>query len=403
MASVTDNWNLTTRGFDIISPIATGFFTSTLDIMIGTDEQKETKAPKGPKGSKESGQPSEHFENLEWKQSLAVIGFILITILIIIALLQIKIHKDCFANFRTGQLRNKTGRILFILFFIALILFYINCVVFMSSIFRLDSLSENSYAFHRIFSVLPYRIARFCMALFFIFRLHFVFKDSAFRLNKYVLIILIILLAISTILGCVAGITGPLKLIQVDKDEGNHINPNLLMQSIATAILIFVDIVTMWYYFKRLMTIVIIQSEVSISKENVSGQNQTEMAHLNMNEQTPITTDDDDDDDKFVIKVDERIVTTITKSTLLSLIGILSSMWLHLEMIIEISQGSTDPVNHSAVMCIDGGINLICMYLVFTFSKPYYEIGCKYCHIGMSKCCLFLTKKAVLKAKEADI
>jgi len=449
-----------------------------------------------------SHSPEIHSEMLTYKQSLGVSSVVIIIALIIFALLQIKIHKECYKNFKKVQFSNIAGKTLFVLFIIAAIMFLINAIVFCYFILHFNTLiepeNESPYAISMIFSMVPYRIGKLCMSLFFIFRLHFVFREAALRINKFTLYSLIILSIVGTILGCISGIVGPLKLIHWKK-ESKGINPALLIGFISLGIAIFVDIIVMAYYNQRLRAIVIMQGEVSHRRSTVTRARantasrtsratsiatsirsairkptitaapaSTEVVELrpetmrqksgtwtnqnsiNMNEGlerrtsnlavsspiTPITptpqynstnTSTDEDGDGHTsfpmnmdmdmdmgdgdgewedvveiteteVHVDKNLVRTITKSTLLSLIGIMTSFWLHIEMIVMAIKGESDGALVRALASIDGGINVICMYLVFAFARPYYDIGCKVCHVAMSKCCIVATKRAVVRA-----
>ena len=244
------------------------------------------------------------------------------------------------------------------------------------------------------------------MSLFFILRLHFVFQESAMKINAFILGTLVVLSIIGACLGCTSGVTGPFKLIHHNPAEDDGVNPNLVIAYSSLAITITVDVVVMVYYIQRLMSVVILQGEVSyVSTASNSNKtkvcNQAEMVRLSQ-----VRDDSIDEEDEMIeihVNVDEKIVQTITKSTLLSLIGILTSMWLNLEMLIEAIQETTDGVLFRAIASFDGAVNAICMYLVFSFAKTYYNIGCRLCHNGMSKCCLCVTKKAVVRDRTQEV
>ena len=260
------------------------------------------------------------------------------------------------------------------------------------------------------------------MSFFFIFRLHFVFKSSAMKINKFILIALVILTIISTCLGCVSAITGPFKMWNYSGAVSDEINPNFYISWPALLIIIIVDLAVMIYYVHRLFTVVVLQGEVSyVSSKSSTNKGRSEMVRLSSDkdgrnanvsevsagDQTgdeyehEVEAEEDNEDTLEVhVHVDEKIVKTITKSTLLSLIGISTSLWLNIEYLVMASQTKTDGVLIRAVGNLDGAINAISMYLVFSFAKAYYNVGCRLCHNGMSKCCVCVTKRAVLKAKD---
>eukprot|EP01084_Bolivina_argentea_P072725 132038_1 len=399
-----------------LNPIGT--ISTTVISTFFTTETETSPGPKGPKGPKApqsaNGASPTHYQQLEWKQTLGIISLILITTLIILALLQTKIHKECYSHFRKAQFTNTSGKTLFTLFMIGLLMFYINSIVFVHFIFNMDSLSQNTYANCMIFSMIPYRIGKLMMGIFFILRLHFVFKTSALKVNTYIIYILIILSVIATILGCISAIMGPLKVIKWRPDQ-KGVNPALAIAYTSLAITILVDITVLIYYIQRLMSVVIMQGKVShvhvsvptndkqIEMENTKLKNVSNAGENNIVSNKNKCEESVEESLEIKVEVDRNMVNTITKSTLLSVIGIMSSFWLHLEMFILAIKSSSDGALFRAIACFDGAVNIICMYLIFAFAKPYYKIGCKWCHIGMSKCCLCVTKKAVLKAKEVAI
>eukprot|EP01083_Nonionella_stella_P135168 411155_1 len=406
-------------------------FVSTMDIFANATglQPPDGKGPKGPKepNRAEVTEPPSHAANLEWKQSLGVASLIFLSLFILLSLLQIKIHKTCASSCRKKQFSNASGKILFALFLVSLAMFCIVSIVFTYFIFTIDSLSADQYALSLIFCMVPYRIGKLSMSLFFIFRLHFVFRVSALRIKVWIIAVLTVLSVIGCILGSVSGTIGPLKLIPWDKDaKGAH--PALLMSYIALGITVLVDVIVIIYYVSRLMSVVIMQGEVSYVKahQETPRPSATSQPPSSMTLMTPMETsaplsaskidnlhtpvpsgeeggEEQDNEEEFEevlrVEVNHKMVRTITKSTLLSLIGILTSFWLHLEMLVGAIQGVTDAVLHISVASVDGAVNIICMYLIFGFARPYYDLGCKWCHIGMSKRVMVVTEKALVRAK----
>eukprot|EP01083_Nonionella_stella_P135169 411156_1 len=400
-------------------------FVSTMDIFANATGLQPPPDGKGPKGPKEPGgaEPTSHSANLEWKQSLGVISLILVCLFILLSLLQIKIHKTCASSCRKKQFSNASGKILFAFFLVSLAMFCIVSIVFTHFIFTIDSLSADQYALSLIFCMVPYRIGKLSMSLFFIFRLHFVFRVSALRIKVWIIAVLTVLSVIGCILGSVSGTIGPLKLIEWDKDsKGAH--PTLYMSYSALGITVLVDVIVIIYYVSRLMSVVVMQGEVSYvqTRQATPRPSTTQLqSRISLTPMTPrpSTTqlqpqismaplsldvgEEQDNEEEFEevlrVEVNHKMVRTITKSTLLSLIGILTSFWLHLEMLVGAIQGVTDAVLHISVASVDGAVNIICMYLIFGFARPYYDLGCKWCHIGMSKRVMVVTEKALVRAK----
>eukprot|EP01084_Bolivina_argentea_P201972 345157_1 len=80
----------------------------------------------GKGGCAAGGEPSAHLENIEWKQTLGVLSLVLLALFIVLSLLQIKIHQNCYPRFRKQQCGNVSGKILFALFIVSLIMFCAN-------------------------------------------------------------------------------------------------------------------------------------------------------------------------------------------------------------------------------------------------------------------------------------
>eukprot|EP00487_Bulimina_marginata_P007426 TRINITY_DN28631_c0_g1_i1.p1 TRINITY_DN28631_c0_g1~~TRINITY_DN28631_c0_g1_i1.p1 ORF type:complete len:107 (+),score=17.81 TRINITY_DN28631_c0_g1_i1:50-322(+) len=89
----------------------------------------------------------------------------------------------------------------------------------------------------------------------------------------------------------------------------------------------------------------------------------------------------------------------MTKSTLLNSIGLLTTICLQITVIAMSSQHYVDDMFCRAIASFDGAMNVVCMGLVFAFAAPYYKVVCRICDIGMSKCCICITEKAVLRTQ----
>eukprot|EP01084_Bolivina_argentea_P072726 132039_1 len=365
-------WNTTTTAMPL--PCAsTEFYTKG---------PKGPKAPKGPKGSQYI--PVDHSDLLQWKQSLAIISILMITMLIMMAILQTQIYKQCWTTFQKTQFKATSGKTLFILLIIGIIMSCSNSIVFTYFIFNLDTLSDDAKSYFLIVSFISYQIGRLSTALFFILRLHFIFKVSALQTNKCIITISIILSIIAAMLGCIAGITGPSHLI-FHNPHSKTVNPQLVIvyssMGLSVIVNILVNIIVMIYYIQKLMQVVIMQSEIHVSALQNSFSEKS----------------------KVSVSVNAKFVRTITKSTLLSSIGIAATFWLHLEQLVMAINGRSNAVLFIAESCFDGAVNVICMYLVFSFAKQYYDITCKWCHIGMYKCCTRVSKKVVLKKRSREV
>ena len=406
------DWNLTTTNsveLHLPTSVYTTFGTNN-DLTISISETG--LLPMHPLGTEQL------YQRLTLKQILAVTAVVITTIFIILALLQIKIHKQCIPDFKKSQMQSANGKMLFILFVIGLLMFYLNSIIFTAFIFNFEDFPKHLDKYYLIFSMVPYRIGKLCMSLFFIFRLHFVFKDTALRINKWIIYGLSLLSFIATIIGCISAIGGPL----------NKVDEPIRYSTISLGITMFVDITVMIYYVQRLINVAVMQGRITQSTSMVctsTGTKVTEVIELNKRiqnwsmdfdaEMDHNNIDQDEDEDEGIKKtttiievkktkvhVDTTMIGTATKSMLLSLIGIISSFWLHIEMIVLIARDQSDQVLFRAIASFDGAVNILCMYLIFAFAKPYYDIGCKFCHFGLEKLCKKFSKKAVIHRANSE-
>ena len=101
--------------------------------------------------------PLDEAQGIEWIQSLTIISVVAITLLICAALLQIHIHDHCWHDFTKIQLRHSSALLLFILFFIALLSFYLNSIVIIYMVLTLSK-KRSTFAdfsvFCHIFNIL---------------------------------------------------------------------------------------------------------------------------------------------------------------------------------------------------------------------------------------------------------
>ena len=117
--------------------------------------------------------PLDEAQGIEWIQSLTIISVVSITLLSCAALLQIHIHDHCWHDFTKIQLRHSSALLLFILFFIALLSFYLNSIVFIYMVLTLQSFDALTICYR-----IGYELGKTLMSQFFVLRLHLVFKDS---------------------------------------------------------------------------------------------------------------------------------------------------------------------------------------------------------------------------------
>ena len=302
------------------------------------------------------------------------------------------------------QLQSLSGKTFFTLFIISFIAFYSNNIIFTYFIYNSESISLDTYSTLEILSIIPYQVGKLAMTLFLILRLHFVFEDTTLVIHKWIIIALIISLCTAVVLGCISGIVGPLQLIEYDPDV-DVINPAQLISLISVIPAVFVDIAVMIYYIQRLQKVTIMEGSITshTRMRSKSGKGIKYVIELEAKKSGMKGTD------SYVehvtekeVHIDAEFFDSMTKSTLLSLIGLCSTLWLYLHHLVMAMDENSDGIMFRAIACVDGAINLICLYLMFSFAKPNYDVGCRFCHKGMSVCCVWFAERGVLRKSENE-
>merc|ERR1719474_2401835 len=206
-----------------------------------------------------------------------------------------------------------------------------------------------------------YDVGKWCLSMFFIFRLHFIFQDTpGLRVSPWILGILIAMITFSLFAASIPTIGWLL-----DWWESHDIPlPNRERSAITNSIIVVVDVIVLFDFCKRLMTVVISQAKY----DNSGGSRFT---------------------------VDGSLMNTVTKSTLLDLIGVLSSCSLISYLAYLSANEISEPFVAGSLRCLDGMINTFCMFFVFGFTSPLYQRACKCCHVSIRKCCVRSTEMAV--------
>ena len=98
-----------------------------------------------------------------------------------------------------------------------------------------------------------------------------------------------------------------------------------------------------------------------------------------------------------------KMVRNITKNTLLGLFGLLSTVVINIKTSVEwIADLRTDATMWRCMASFDGAVNIIVMYLIFGWTAVQYGKICIYCHTGMMKCCVWATKKSIIRKDKAE-
>mmetsp|Transcript_36646 Transcript_36646/g.60328 ORF Transcript_36646/g.60328 Transcript_36646/m.60328 type:complete len:420 (+) Transcript_36646:34-1293(+) len=417
------NWNITSTDWTELSTslVETTWATLWSSTSVSDDlpDEKGPPPPKEPKGPK-GAEPTQHLDNIEYKEALSVIALVFVCLLIIMTLLQFT-DKKFIPALRRTQFKSRAGITLFVVWCVTVLLVFFNAIMFVHFIFNIDTFDSDAYALMLILSNVPYRLSKMCMGLFFILRLYFVFNDSALRVRTWIIVVLISVLVIGGSVGLVSGFGGPLKSLPQTKDGRPT---SLYYTSPWLTITIFVDVVVMLLYVAKLYQVMVMNGEIyERSSQAASRREGSKFSALQLTStttagksvtsdgergaetntvSTPRPENDDAAESDVEIKLSETLVNSVTKSTLLSLIGILSSFWLHIEMMVLIIKDDTDGVLLRAISAMDGAVNIICMYLVFAFSSKYYNFGCKCCHNGMRHICERWAKKSVISKSQSQ-
>ena len=101
------------------------------------------------------------------------------------------------------------------------------------------------------------------------------------------------------------------------------------------------------------------------------------------------------------VKLSEKHIQIISKSSLLNLVAVISSMGIQVKSCHMFLTDATDPFLTKAIYCLDSAINAWCMFLIFSFSKTYYDFMCHFPHRLLRKCCKGTAKRIVLRAEDA--
>ena len=214
------------------------------------------------------------------------------------------------------------------------------------------------------------------MSVFFILRVHFVFYSSSLRIKAQLLLAILSLPVVSTILFCVSGIGGPLHVF----GEHDFTIPSRIGFS-GGIVNIFTDLLVTALYAERLIRVVMMQSEVSQTQQSgAAGELETVVV-------TKVT-------------LSEKHIVLITKSSLLNLIAVISSLAVQIKACQMFLTDTNDPFLTKAMVALDSAVNAWCMFLVFPFASVYYKFMCQIPHRLLRKFCKGMAKRIVLRRED---
>ena len=255
------------------------------------------------------------------------------------------------------------------------------------------------------------------MCTFFILRLYFIFKDVVIPRPKIWVFAICIMFVIGSL--CLEFMSTAAVLM-------GWTRPNVWYSMSSHLISFIINISVTGYYFRGLLSLVTAQATVEWIRCTMCNQHTNQHVNQGMNPlnrnhnvlKVPLLhkmatahldspSDLDSERRRMTVMINERLIDVITKSTLLNFIGQISSCTLigyisyQCAVIIEHQIPDIEERWFTALLrCIDGVINTVCMFLVFGYAAPYYDMGCKYCHCGMRKCCKSVAKNIVKQRRE---
>ena len=99
-----------------------------------------------------------------------------------------------------------------------------------------------------------------------------------------------------------------------------------------------------------------------------------------------------------------QLIRNMTKNTLLGFVGLLTTFVIYIETFIDFSMGSrVDSTLWRSLWSFDGAINTMVMYLIFTWTSKQYTVLCFHCDTAMEKCCVWATKKSIIRKAEREM
>ena len=253
-----------------------------------------------------------------------------------------------------------------------------------------------------IISKVPYDLGRLMMEIYFIARLHFIFAKSEHSVNRFILIIMIILSSIACIMSITGSVIGALGLVPYDS---KRVHPPRLLSFLSGVIGMIVSATVIILFIKILYkTNIDTMTTSNIYQSTGTDHMQTDESGSvkgEGNEATEMDLDSETNVDERKIKLGRsqmRIIYMITKNALLGVIGLTSSMILYGYVIMEwVLHLEPDPMAFVSFATLDGAINCVCMNLVFSWSTAIYDRVCCVCHFGVASCCVSCTKQSIKK------
>eukprot|EP01084_Bolivina_argentea_P032354 59848_1 len=285
-----------------------------------------------------------------WYSITIIASIILLAISITLVILYFK--KSC----KIPQ--QKSGKLFIALFIIALIFWLIEAALTTVNIILASD--KDTAKLNEWLAILPkifYNIARAVMLFYFIIKSYVVFQASTYSVSKTFILILFLLTIIAFTLQIFPLIRNT---ITETRDK-----TNVYYICIGWGIDFIVSIAAMYKFIAILSQLTINNTDFNETKIRLSA-------------------------------VQLKMMKTITRTTVLSIFAVLSSVifgfFFNPYPVIDSTVTGNDL--NVAALC-DSVLNAICMYLSYAFSTKQYECCCKICDIGINKLCIWCTKKSI--------
>ena len=316
--------------------------------------------------------------------TISAVATLLIMMLIPIVLPR---FRDMYLRTIRLQTANVKGRTLLMFFILSL------CVNLSSSISYAEFIWRDDFSFDD--AAVPagfYDAGKWSISMFFVLRLYLIFNElPRLRIPNWLLGVFVFLTTGTWWLG-LSVVSGVL-LNYVSSPVSTAASMAVVHYTLVTTI----DLIVTILYFQRFLFTIIEQAEVqekehvgSVSPSNSKSGDSSKLPETNV----------------LSVLINEQFVNVITKNVLLNLIGMISTCVVIVCIMYEIygKPNTAKPQLYLtvALRCIDGVVNTTCIYLAFSFASPYYDFGCKYCHLGMRSCCRKIAKKVVEKRHERE-
>eukprot|EP01084_Bolivina_argentea_P064553 117698_1 len=380
-----------------------------LTVFPGPKEPKGTDITPLPVIPKPKGAQSINYNNIYWSSDEITVtsiqsASILVCIIPVFIFIYLYIKRDKRVRNKGKSLKTFFTFLIIccICFALTSLLALLNSIFLEANIYDYDKNSTH-YNLIQIPLQIVWVIARTLMYIFYIIRLHFVYKDSMYQYSDTFISCLLIIISICGIFQVLTKIFGHLEIVNVF--QGHYISIIMLFKDIITSIFLI------YLFVNVLLKLVTVQSKNSVKEhfKNYSGSIDEENITVKKERKSSsfdsfhakystVSTVIDESHNRS-----EDMLNTITKITILSCVALISTI---IVLIVENILSKTIKTNvlfdHIllALFSVDCGINSICLYLSFVFAKQHYKCLCGCMNRNCIKYCLWISNVKVVCSKD---